>query len=69
MTPPQKKIHRDTCQAARSRGAVWSGTGARVLMCGAALMFFTVVPLLLFAESRLSSEQRQQAFQSSGVYP
>jgi len=42
-----------------------------LVFCAAVFVLFVVaiVPLLLFAESRLSAEQRQHAFEDLGVYP
>ncbi|HLX15482.1 MAG TPA: hypothetical protein VKS24_09780 [Bradyrhizobium sp.] len=50
---------------AGSYGSIWPTIFGRLLLLCAA----TVVVLLLIAESQLPSEQRQQVFDASVVYP
>jgi hypothetical protein len=55
----------DVRETEYGHGSVWPTIIRRLLLlCAAA-----AVVLLLVAESRLSSEQRQQVFDASGVYP
>jgi hypothetical protein len=51
---------------------VWPAAIGRLsVLCAAVFVLCAVaaVGLLLFAESRLSSAQRQQVFETAGVYP
>ncbi len=67
----QAEIHLDVRRTQRDAASLPSGTNGRMLaFCGAILMFCAVaVGSLLYGQSSLSSEQRQQAFESLGVYP
>jgi len=63
-------IQLDIRELAHPRGSI--RTSRRPSMFFAAVLLFSTVAVisqLLYAESRLSSEQRQQTFESLGVYP
>jgi hypothetical protein len=61
----QAEIRLDVCGTKQGHGSAWPTIIRRLLV----LCAVAAVALLLVTESRLSSQQRQQAFETSGVYP